>query len=72
MTHTKQKRPGRPAKPNMIAMSIKLDKELAELVRTQPDKYSVTIEKALKLYFRALQPENKTINDKTGSVFRYC
>jgi hypothetical protein len=72
MTHTKQKRPGRPAKPNMIAMSIKLDKELAELVRTQPDKYSVTIEKALKLYFMALQPDKIKHNDQTESVLRYC
>ena len=45
-------KPGRPKKPNMVVMTIKIDEALAELVRSRPEKYSVTIEKALKVFFR--------------------
>jgi uncharacterized protein (DUF4415 family) len=47
-----EKKPGRPKKPNMVLMTIKIDEELADMVRSQPDKYSVTIERALKLLFK--------------------
>lgn len=46
----KTKKPGRPKKPNMVIMTIKIDKDLAEQLRAQPDKYSATIEKALKVF----------------------
>ena len=69
---TTNKRPGRPAKPNMVAMSIKVDKQLADLIRAQSDKYSVTIEKALWNYFYHAKQDNSTEHkQQSGGGVRY-
>jgi len=58
MDKEKLKKPGRPKKPNMVTMSFKVDKQLADFIRSQPDKYSVTIEKALRIYFQNAHSNN--------------
>jgi hypothetical protein len=42
----------------MVTMSFKVDKQLADFIRSQPDKYSVTIEKALRIYFQVANSNN--------------
>ena len=42
---------GRPAKPNMVKLMIKIDEKLLALIKAQDCGYSETIERALKLFF---------------------
>ncbi len=49
------KKAGRPKKPNRVNMTITIDKDVADQLRTYPDKLSTTIEKALRDYFEKEQ-----------------
>ena len=46
-----KKQRGRPAKPNMVKLMIKIDEKLLALIKAQDCGYSETIERALKLFF---------------------
>jgi len=46
-----KKQRGRPAKPNMVKLMIKIDEKLLALIKAQDCGYSETIERALLKFF---------------------